>query len=119
MVLGTPGSGKTAAIVVLLRILAAMKQRVLLVSYTNSALDNVFGRLLKSGFGKFIRITNNVSSVEESLHANVRTKEMFNNMKQIRDTLNDNYIYGTTCLQMNHSLLLCIKFDFCVMDEAS
>ncbi|MFO0004407.1 MAG: AAA domain-containing protein, partial [bacterium] len=43
MVLGTPGSGKTTAIVVLIRILAQMKQRVLVVSFTNSAIDNVLG----------------------------------------------------------------------------
>lgn len=35
MVLGTPGSGKTTAIVVLIRILVAMKQKVLLVNFTN------------------------------------------------------------------------------------
>jgi DNA replication ATP-dependent helicase Dna2 len=40
-------------------------------------------------------------------------------MQQIRDTLNQNYIYGTTCLQMNNPILLCLKFDYCVMDEAS
>ena len=45
MILGTPGSGKTTAIVVLLRILAKMKRRVLLVSFTNAALDNVLTKL--------------------------------------------------------------------------
>ena len=50
LVLGIPGSGKTHAIAVLLKILASMKQRVLVVSYTNSALDTILLRLLKSGF---------------------------------------------------------------------
>ena len=50
MVLGIPGSGKTAAIVVLLRILAQLKKRVLLVSFTNNAVDNVLIRLKQSGF---------------------------------------------------------------------
>lgn len=45
MVLGTPGSGKSTAIVVLLKILAKLKRRVLLVSFTNSALDNVLIKL--------------------------------------------------------------------------
>jgi len=49
MVLGTPGSGKTTAIVVLLKILAQMKRRVLLVSFTNSALDNVLKKLKQTG----------------------------------------------------------------------
>ena len=119
MVLGTPGSGKTTAIVVLIRILAAMKKRVLVVSFTNSAIDNVLGRLKKTGFNKFIRVTNNIASAEESIQENVKTYKDFNNMDEIRNTINDYYIYGTTCLQMNNNLLLCVKFDFCIMDEAS
>jgi DNA replication ATP-dependent helicase Dna2 len=67
MVLGTPGSGKTTAIVVLVRILALMKQRVLVVSFTNSAIDNVLSRLKLSGFNDFIRVTNNIASVDESI----------------------------------------------------
>jgi len=44
-VLGTPGSGKTTAIVILLKILVKLKRRVLLVSFTNTALDNVLKKL--------------------------------------------------------------------------
>ena len=50
-----------------------MKQRVLVVSFTNSAIDNVLGRLKKSGFDKFIRVTNNIASADESVQTNVRT----------------------------------------------
>ena len=67
MVLGTPGSGKTSAIVVLIKILAQMKKRVLVVSFTNSAIDNVLWRLKETGFNKFIRVTNNMSSVDDRL----------------------------------------------------
>jgi DNA replication ATP-dependent helicase Dna2 len=73
MVLGTPGSGKTTAIVVLIRILAAMGKRVLVVSFTNSAIDNVLGRLKQSGFTNFVRVTNNIASADEQIQANVRT----------------------------------------------
>ena len=73
MVLGTPGSGKTTAIVVLLRILAAMKKRVLVVSFTNSAIDNVLTRLKNTGFENFVRVTNNMSSVEEQVQGHVKT----------------------------------------------
>ena len=41
MVLGVPGSGKTLTLVVLVRILAAMKKRVLIVSFTNTAVDTL------------------------------------------------------------------------------
>jgi superfamily I DNA/RNA helicase len=50
MILGTPGSGKTTAIVSLIKILASMKQKVLLVNFTNQAIDNVLLRLKDSGF---------------------------------------------------------------------
>ena len=83
MVLGIPGSGKTTAIVVLIRILAAMRQRVLVVSFTNSAIDNVLGRLKMSGFNNFVRVTNNVASVDEPIQANVRNYTMFESMNQI------------------------------------
>jgi Ni2+-binding GTPase involved in maturation of urease and hydrogenase len=73
MVLGTPGSGKTTAIVVLIKILAKMKKRVLVVNFTNSAIDNVLTRLKTSGFTNFIRVTNNLASVEESIHGHVKT----------------------------------------------
>ena len=119
MVLGIPGSGKTTAIVVLIRILAAMRQRVLVVSFTNSAIDNVLGRLKTSGFNNFVRVTNNIASVEETVQANVRTYAMFESMAQIQQTLDQNYVFGTTCLQMNNNLLLCTEFDYCIMDEAS
>lgn len=73
MVLGTPGSGKTQAIVTLIRILAKMKKKVLVVSFTNQAIDNVLLRLKATGFSEFIRVTNNLDSVEDELHSHVRT----------------------------------------------
>lgn len=80
MVLGSPGSGKTTAIVSLIKILAKMKQRVLLVNFTNQAIDNVLIRLKESGFNDFIRVTNNSSSVDELLRENVKTYSMFETM---------------------------------------
>jgi DNA replication ATP-dependent helicase Dna2 len=47
---------------------------------------------------------------------------MFDSMEQIRETFESTYVFGTTCLQMNNNLLLCVnggKFDYCIMDEAS
>jgi len=67
MVLGTPGSGKTTAIVVLIQILAKLKKRVLVVSFTNSAIDNVLSRLKSTGFNNFIRVTNNIASVDDTV----------------------------------------------------
>jgi phage host-nuclease inhibitor protein Gam len=60
-----------------------MRQRVLVVSFTNSAIDNVLGRLKKSGFNNFIRVTNNIASADEAIQSNVRTYQMFDSMDQI------------------------------------
>ena len=40
-------------------------------------------------------------------------------MNEIREVVEEYYVYGTTCLQMNNNLLYCMKFDYCIMDEAS
>ena len=61
MILGTPGSGKTTSIVALIKILALMKKRVLLVNFTNVSVDNILVRLKESGFNNFIRVTNSIS----------------------------------------------------------
>ena len=83
MIHGIPGSGKTLAIVVLLNILADQQKRVLVVSYTNTAIDNVLMRLKKSGHHEFVRITNNPSSVDRTLYKNVRTQRSFETFDQI------------------------------------
>ena len=45
---------------------------------------------------------------------------MFKSFDQIRECLNNNFIYGATCLQATTSTLLqCVKFDYCIIDEAS
>ena len=62
--MGTPGSGKTSAIVKLIKILEKRKMSVLLISFTNQAVDNVLIRLKEEGFNQFARITNNVNSVD-------------------------------------------------------
>lgn len=79
MVLGTPGSGKTTAIIVLLRILAKMKKKVLVVSFTNSAIDNVLKRLKREKFSQFIRVTNNLTAVDPEIQPFARTYQSFQN----------------------------------------
>ena len=72
--MGTPGSGKTCAIIKLIKILEKRKMRVLLISFTNQAVDNVLIRLKEEGFNQFVRITNNLNSVDPKIRENVKTK---------------------------------------------
>ena len=46
---GLPGTGKSATIAFLTRLLVARGKRVLLTSYTHSAVDNLLSKLMKSG----------------------------------------------------------------------
>lgn len=96
-----------------------MKKKVLVVSFTNQAVDNVLVRLKESGFYDFVRITNNLESVDLKVQGHVVTTAMCESMQFISKTL-QSYVYGCTCLQMTNGLLTCIKgFDYCIMDEAS
>ena len=44
---------------------------------------------------------------------------MFESFDEIKQTIDENYIYGVTCQSSGNPLLSCMNFDFCVMDEAS
>ena len=119
MVLGMPGSGKTMCIVVIVRILVEMNQKVLITGFSNQEVDNVLIKLKDSGFNKFVRITNNITSAHASIRSHVKTTSDFDSMDQIRETIDSHYVYAATCLSMNNDLLTCLRFDFCIMDEAS
>ena len=119
MVLGMPGSGKTICIVIIVRILVEMNQKVLITGFSNQEVDNVLLKLKESGFNKFVRITNNITSAHQSIRSHVKTASDFDSMDSIRETIASNYVYASTCLSMNNDLLTCLRFDYCIMDEAS
>lgn len=81
MILGTPGSGKTHAIVAMIRILASLKKKVLLVSFTNNAVDNVLIRLKRSGFTQFVRLTHNENLVDSEIQSNIINSRKLKTMK--------------------------------------
>ena len=66
-----------------------------------------------------MRITHNASSIDPSLHENIINSTKFKSMREISDAIDTNYIFGSTCLQMNNNFLQCLRFDYCIMDEAS
>lgn len=57
LIQGLPGTGKTSTLSFLARLLAARGKRVLITSYTNSAVDNVVIKLLESGVGAADSVT--------------------------------------------------------------
>ncbi|KAL7430717.1 hypothetical protein ACHAXM_002466 [Skeletonema potamos] len=71
---GLPGTGKSATIVFITRLLVARGKRVLLTSYTHSAVDNLLCKLMKSGVNASDLFPNPIvrigreSSSHESVH---------------------------------------------------
>ena len=119
LVLGVPGAGKTTAIVGMIKALAAVGKRVLLVSYTNAAVDHVMIKLISGGFGNFLRLGRpgrvNGRLVEflptgDRYQASTAT-DMCNIMARIP-------VVGVSALGVTDTLLRQCNFDVCIVDEA-
>lgn len=64
---GPPGTGKTSVIAEIVKRLVQQGQRVMLVAFTNQAVDNMLKRLHKEGFHDYLRLGHE-RSVDESIH---------------------------------------------------
>lgn len=64
---GPPGTGKTSVIAEIVKRLVQQGQRVMLVAFTNQAVDNMLKRLHKEGFYDYLRLGYE-RSVDESIH---------------------------------------------------
>ena len=115
MVLGTAGSGKTLVTITLIKILAALKKKILLIS---PALDHFLLRLKQANFTSFLRVAAGASG-DPLLQAHTKNYEEFENMEQIRELIESTLVFGTTAPKICDDLLLSVKFDFCIVDRAS
>lgn len=84
---GPPGSGKTTAIIELIIQLVKQNKRVLLVSATHVAVDNVFDRILNNyknvceGLVVPIRISSDIDSIRKESVKKFRLQNFVKNMK--------------------------------------
>jgi DNA replication ATP-dependent helicase Dna2 len=138
---GLPGTGKTSVIAFIIRLLAAHGKRVLVTSYTHSAVDNVLLKLMEKGVAStdaaaplpaLIRIGNKsschpcvhsllVDSVASSLET--RSSDPQSPVKPSAETLqralSSARIVGVTALSVPRSpLLYRERFDVVIVDEA-
>jgi DNA replication ATP-dependent helicase Dna2 len=119
LVLGVPGAGKTTAIVGMIKALASEGKRVLLMSYTNTAVDHVMLKLQSSGFDNFLRIGRKGRvnrRLEEFLpsgsrHGAFSPGEMKGLMAKVP-------VVGVSALGVTDTLLRLCDFDACIVDEA-
>lgn len=124
VVIGPPGTGKTsfALVNILKETLLDSSASVLLVSYTNRAVEEICSKLVEEGID-FIRIGHEHSCTEgfdKSYLLKNRTKGILK-VDQLRDYLQKNRVYvGTTAAVSATKNLFSLKhFDLAIVDEAS
>ena len=119
LIRGMPGTGKTTTIVGLVRLLARLGQSVLVVAYTNSAVDTILDKLQEKG-EKFLRIGRR-EKVRSSLvsHCSEVVASQCGTVSQLRAEYLSYNIVGSTCLAVSHPATTIRRFDWVVCDEAS
>ncbi len=116
-IIGFPGSGKTTLISLLVSILAKMKKKILIVSHTNLAVDNILVKL-KEKRVDFVRVTSNVSSVLPEIRDKVLRSDRFHDFSKWKEYLGDLYVYGVTTLGISNKIIVNNVYDYCIVDEA-
>jgi DNA replication ATP-dependent helicase Dna2 len=132
--LGMPGTGKSTAIVFLVRALVALGRSVLLSSYTHSAVDNLLVKLKAAGV-RFLRLGRE-SALEaelaefsiaawrrgasrESEAAEGAAAPRARTLAEMEALFAAQAVVATTCLGSGHAIFARRRFDVCVVDEAS
>ena len=87
LILGLPGTGKTSTIVALVRCLFALGLRVLVTSYTNSAVDNILEKLSRTEVS-FLRM-GRLASIHPSIHGHALSGMQFRSARAYARTLNE------------------------------
>lgn len=123
LVIGPPGTGKTSygLLYTVKEELLNPNSNVLLLSYTNRAVDEICSKLVKEGIN-FIRIGGSLNCAEEYrdklLSSIVENTQKISDLKNI--LLSTRVIVGTTAsLNSNISLFQLKQFNLAVIDEAS
>lgn len=118
LVLGVPGSGKTSAIVGMVRAMVAGGHSVLVSSYTNSAVDNILLKLADLGT-PLLRL-GRASGVHMGIRAFLPGGERYpdTSVAGLHRLAAEVPVVGVTCLGVAHPLLRHRVFDLCILDEA-
>ncbi len=121
VILGPPGTGKTAVIVELLVQLAREGKRILTVSVTNTAVDNIVERLLDQGHRFGIRFGNWYKIRERAMQValiNVLTSEEDRALAAVERMRSASAVL-TTCSSASLELVRAGQFDVVLFEESS
>ncbi|CAH1985188.1 unnamed protein product [Acanthoscelides obtectus] len=119
LIMGMPGTGKTATIVALIQLLCELKKTVLITSHTHSAVDNVCIKLIRLGV-KLIRLGSEARMQpelkkysEHYLTKNCKTPE------DLKAVYEGAQVIAVTCLGAGHPVLSKRTMDICIIDEST
>eukprot|EP01038_Epipyxis_sp_PR26KG_P009048 gene9048-12201_t len=128
LIVGLPGSGKTSTLALATLILIAKGYKVLISSYTHSAVDNLLLKIINSGYERNLLIRFGSSNyVHLSLHDTLlESSSVENNSKRILTSISQFQhrnesarIFACTVLSVPTShLLKFLQLDYCIVDEA-
>lgn len=121
LLLGLPGTGKTSTLSLVIRMMIARGQKVVLTSFTNSAVDHLLLKVVESGLSseQILRLGNKVS-----VHPAVQKFVMDNSVdgasvRGLQSRVENVRLVACTVLTASRNQLVRrLDFDVCVMDEA-
>eukprot|EP00485_Elphidium_margaritaceum_P023173 CAMPEP_0202711444 /NCGR_PEP_ID=MMETSP1385-20130828/23256_1 /ASSEMBLY_ACC=CAM_ASM_000861 /TAXON_ID=933848 /ORGANISM="Elphidium margaritaceum" /LENGTH=568 /DNA_ID=CAMNT_0049371185 /DNA_START=1 /DNA_END=1704 /DNA_ORIENTATION=- len=125
LILGMPGTGKSATIVFLLRLLCHCGHKIVLSAYTNSAVDHLCLKLVQFADvrAKFVRV-GSILSINSKLapySLDMSNKQRFDTVSSIDQYIKQKNIFAVTSTSASsHSIFTskCNIFDYCIIDEA-
>ena len=119
LIRGMQGSGMTMTISSLVRLMVLLGQSVLVVAFTNRAVDTILGKLVAQG-QEVLRLGRK-ETVREELRSSTAEEvtRSCTNPEELRLRLASYQVVGATCLGTEHAATAGRNFDWCVLDEAS
>ena len=115
LLLGVPGAGKTTVIVFILRCVVAMNKRVLLTSYTHTAVDTVLRKCPAAVRSRTARLRSGNSVQIDG--KDIDTTSLTGVATQLQPIC----IFASTILGLHGHVLVqdADPFDYCIVDEAT